>query len=253
MGEEVEEPRLELTVGELAKRAGITVRNVRAYQDRGLLPPPRRRGRAAIYSEVHLLRLRVIQQLLGRGYTLASIGDLLDAWAKGHDLAELMGLESAISSPFSSEAPAHLTLADLVERFGAIPPARIAQAIALGYLEPEEDGFRAPSPRLIHAAEELVASGVPLGALLDQAERLRGDVERIADGFVELVAEHVFDPVGRRRLPPPEEAPRLASIVRRLRPLAVMVVEAELAGALERAAHAELGARLAHVLDHGDD
>ncbi|MBM2600552.1 MerR family DNA-binding transcriptional regulator, partial [Pseudomonas sp. BDPW] len=29
----------------MARAAGSSVRNVRAYQDRGLLPPPERRGR----------------------------------------------------------------------------------------------------------------------------------------------------------------------------------------------------------------
>lgn len=245
--------RLELTVDELAARVGTTVRNVRAYQDKGLVPPPERRGRNAVYSEVHLFRLRLVHQLLERGFTLASIGELLDAWDQGQDLAALMGLEHAIASPFSSEAPAHLTLPQVVERFGATAPSALAKAIALGFLEPEGDGFRAPSPRLLHAGEELVRAGVPLDALLDEAAELRADVERIATGFVDLVAEHVFDVYGEGRLPPAPEVPRLAAIVRRLRPLAVMVVEAELARALERKARDALDARLAHVLDHVEE
>lgn len=245
--------RLELSVEELAARVGTTVRNVRAYQDKGLLPPPERRGRKAIYSDLHLFRLRLVHQLLGRGYTLASIGELLDAWEAGQDLGALMGLESAISSPFSAEVPAHVTLPEIVARFGATTPSALAKAVALGFLVPEGDGFRAPSQRLLHAGEELVEAGVPLEALLDEASELRVDVERIAKGFVDLVAEHVFDPVGGGRMPPREEVPRLAAIVRRLRPLATMVVEAELARALERAAQQALDARLAHVLDHADD
>ncbi|MCB9592002.1 MAG: MerR family transcriptional regulator [Sandaracinaceae bacterium] len=241
------EAPLELTVDELAARVGTTVRNIRAYQDKGLLPAPERRGRAAIYSDVHLFRLRLVHQLLGRGYTLASIGEILDAWEQGQDLAALMGLEQAISSPFSSEVATHLTLPQVIERFGATAPSALSKAVALGFLEPEGDGFRAPSPRLLHAGEELVQAGVPLEALLDEAAELRTDVERVASGFVELVAKHVFDVAGR--VPPAEEVPRLAAIVRRLRPLAVMVVEAELARALERAAHEALDARLAHVLD----
>src|SRR5699024_10415430 len=62
----------EITSEELARTADTTVRNVRAYQDRGLLPPPERRGRSGIYSDVHLARLRIIGQLLKRGYTLAN-------------------------------------------------------------------------------------------------------------------------------------------------------------------------------------
>src|SRR5262245_28473542 len=83
----------EYAVDELARAADTTVRNVRAYQDRGLLAPPERRGRSGIYTETHLSRLRIIGQLLERGYTLASIADLFSAIEHGHDLADLLGLE----------------------------------------------------------------------------------------------------------------------------------------------------------------
>ena len=49
----------EYRIDDLAREAGTTVRNVRVYQDRGLLPPPRREGRAGIYTDVHLGRLRL--------------------------------------------------------------------------------------------------------------------------------------------------------------------------------------------------
>jgi len=47
----------EFTIDELAREAGSTVRNVRAYQDRNILPPPEKRGRTGIYTDVHLARL----------------------------------------------------------------------------------------------------------------------------------------------------------------------------------------------------
>src|SRR5437764_215117 len=53
-----------LTVDELARNAGITTRNVRAYQERGLLPPPTRVGRVGYYDERHLARLSIIGELL---------------------------------------------------------------------------------------------------------------------------------------------------------------------------------------------
>ena len=46
-------------IDDLARAAGTTVRNVRAYQERGLLPPPRREGRVALYGDAHLARHRV--------------------------------------------------------------------------------------------------------------------------------------------------------------------------------------------------
>src|SRR5204863_6803631 len=65
----------EYRIDDLARAAGTTVRNVRVYQDRGLLPPPRREGRTGLYGEPHLARLRLIGQLLEKGYTFAHIAE----------------------------------------------------------------------------------------------------------------------------------------------------------------------------------
>lgn len=240
----------EYRIDDLAREAGTTVRNVRAYQDRGLLPPPRREGRAGIYTDAHLARLQLIGQLLERGYNLANIAELLSALERGHDIAQLLRLEAAIISPWSDEVPSYVTVAELLELFGsASGPEALAEAVALGILELEGERFRVPSPRLLHAGAELVAAGVPLTAVFDHARQMRRDVERIARRFVQLVAVHVFDRYGDG-LPSPEDVPRLAEVVQRLRPLAEMVVDAELARAMERSARAHLGERLPHILDH---
>ena len=77
------EAQKEFTIDELAREASSTVRNVRAYQDRGLLPPPEKRGRTGIYTDVHLARLKIIGALLERGFTINNIRDLLVAWQEG--------------------------------------------------------------------------------------------------------------------------------------------------------------------------
>ncbi|MCA9914464.1 MAG: MerR family transcriptional regulator, partial [Anaerolineae bacterium] len=97
------------TIDELARTAETTVRNIRAYQDKGLLPPPELRGRKGFYSSKHLARLRVISGLLDRGFTLASIGELLSALEQGIDLRNLLGLETAITSPWTDEEPQLVT------------------------------------------------------------------------------------------------------------------------------------------------
>ncbi len=81
----------EYTIDELARQAGTTVRNVRAYQDRGIIPPPERRGRAGVYNADHLSRLRIIGQPLARGYTSSSIGELIEALDQGQNLAQFIG------------------------------------------------------------------------------------------------------------------------------------------------------------------
>lgn len=239
----------EFTVDELARTAGTTVRNVRAYQDRGLLEPPERRGRAGIYTETHLSRLRIIGQLLDRGYTLASIGELFAALEQGQDIAHLLGLEHAVTSPWTDEAPAYYSLVDLVKLYGGnFNPRWLMRATELGILVQEGARFRAPSPKLLYAGSELVRAGIPLDEMLEVVARLRANVESAAEDMVRLVEKHVFDRYGKG-LPPPEEMPKLAAIVWRLRPLVEMAVHAEVARAMEIAANKHIGDRLSHVLE----
>lgn len=239
----------EFTIDELARAANTTVRNVRAYQDRGLIPPPERRGRTGVYGEEHLSRLRIIGQMLNRGYTLSSIGELLDAWAGGQDIGALLGLESAVSSPWTDETPKHFSLTELVKLFGGrFDPRWLVKAHELGILKAEGARFAAPSPRMVQAGAELVKAGIPLDEMLDVVAALRSNVEQAAEDMVRLVEHHVFDRFGTG-LPPRDEAPQLGELIWRLRPLVEMAVHAEVARAMEMAATRHLGDRLAHVLD----
>lgn len=242
-------PHKEYTVDELARAAGTTVRNVRAYQDRGLLEPPERRGRAGIYTEAHLARLRNVGQLLARGYTLASIGELFAALEQGQDIAQLLGLEQAVTSPWTDETPTYYSLVDLVKLYGgSFNPKWLLRATQLGILQQEGARFRAPSPRLLYAGAELVKAGIPLDEMLEVVAHLRLNVEQAAEDMVRLVEKHVFDRYGKG-LPPPAEMPAIAELVWRLRPLVEMAVHAELARAMELAANKHIGDRLAAVLE----
>jgi DNA-binding transcriptional MerR regulator len=91
----------EYRIDDLARAAGSTARNVRAYQERGLLPPPVKRGRVGIYNDSHLVRLRLIDSLLQRGFTTAHINDFITNWESGNDLAEVLGLENAVTAPWA--------------------------------------------------------------------------------------------------------------------------------------------------------
>jgi hypothetical protein len=236
-------------IDDLARLAGTTVRNVRAYQDKGLLPPPRRVGRTGLYSADHLARLRLISQLLERGFSLANIAELVGAFERGAGLADLLGLAAVVTSPFSDEVAGSTTPAELAELFGAGVDVDVAlRAVELGLVEPATDGqMRVPSPRLLHAGAELARSGVPLPVLLDELAAVRADVDRMAERFVTMVVDHVLG--GGRRIPDAGQAREMAAVVQRIRPLAEMVVDAVLAAALERHARARLGASLAAVLE----
>ncbi|MFJ2233185.1 MerR family transcriptional regulator [Streptomyces sp. NPDC087859] len=226
-----------LRIEDLAHLSGATVRTIRAYQDRGLLPRPERRGRANLYSDAHLVRLRQIAELLDRGYTLASIKELLEAWDTGRGLGGVLGLVAEVDGPWSDEAAVQISRAELEERFGGTPDdAAIADAVELGVLEPvpdDEDCFLVPSPQELAVAVELHAAGVPLSAISGHLRELRGQVEHIAARFLEFTTEHVFARYldGPHR-PTDADAAEAASLVRRLRPLAQQTVDAELARAM---------------------
>lgn len=243
----------EYRIDELARAAGATVRNVRVYQDRGLLPSPRKEGRVGIYTDAHLARLRLIGRLLDRGYTFAHIAELISAWEHGRDLADVLGLEQAIANPWTDEIPDYVGLGTLRDMFGGqATPKAIQRALRIGLLEREGDRFRVPSPRLLHAGSELVAAGIPLEAVLDLAEQLREDVEPIARHLVQKIATHIFESHDLDWLPAGEEVPELAAFIQRIRPLAEMAVDSVLASAMERHVHDVLGDRIAQVHAHPD-
>jgi DNA-binding transcriptional MerR regulator len=241
----------EFTIDQLAGEAGTTVRNIRAYQERGILPPPRRQGRVGLYSASHLARLKIIGSMLGRGYTLANVAELVAAWEKGHNVADVIGLEAAVTSPWTDETPTHLTHEQMLQLLGGAPePQAMAMAVQLDVIRPVPDGFIVPSMKLLNVAATLIREGVPLSDLLVMTAELRRRTEEIADGMVSMVIRHVFDRYGKDTLPPAEEAPRLAALIWRLRPLVMQAVDSEAARAMEKAAQKHLGERLEHVLEH---
>ncbi|MFD4631663.1 MerR family transcriptional regulator [Streptomyces sp. NPDC058284] len=234
--EQPAEHRAEYRIEDLAHHSGATVRTIRAYQDRGLLPRPERRGRSNVYGDEHLARLRQIADLLDRGYTLASIKELLEAWDAGRGLGGVLGLVAEVDGPWTDEKADRITRAELDAAFGGTPDeAAVADAIALGVLEPipgREDEFLVPSPQELSVAVELYAAGVPLSAISGHLRELRGQVEHIAARFLEFTTEHVFARYLGPHPPTDSDAAEAASLVRRLRPLAQQSVDAELARAM---------------------
>ena len=233
-----------MTIDELARRAGTTSRNVRAYQERGLLPPPERSGRVGVYGEGHLARLRLIANLTERGFSLASIGVLLRAWQQGHSIRDLLEVEEAVTA-IDEAPPVVVTLDELAEQFGAPDADATARAVELGLLDPvaDDDGtvrVRVNAPELLEIGAELVRVGIPIGAVVDEAGALLADATRIADRFVGLFTEHVVEP-GLALGLPDAELRALAEKVRLARPLAARAAERALARAMVRRLADEVG------------
>jgi DNA-binding transcriptional MerR regulator len=210
-----------MTVEELAAASGMTVRNVREHQTRGLLPPPTLEGRKGFYDGRHLNRLALIRELQEEGLNLQAIGWLL-ARAPEEAREEVARFKQALFAPWGSEASALRETSELPGQ--AADPATTARAIELGLVAPRDDGlWEVPSPRLLEAGEELRRLGIPLTAALDTVEVLLPHLQAVAESFVRLFATQVwqpFDAAGR----PPAEWPRVREALERLRPIAAEAV-----------------------------
>jgi len=243
------EEKQEYTVEELALAANTSVRNIRAYQDKGLLPPPTLRGRKGIYNNQHLSRLRVIANLLDRGYTLASILDLISGLEQGVGLSEILGMESAINSPWAKEAPEIISMTQMVKMFGTqLTPANIRLAGELGIAKVQGTQVRVSSMSTLKVAADLCAMGIPMGDQLEILRMSRDNVEKVAKEFVRLISENVLNPYQQQPLPPKEEFPKIIDLIWRMRPMAEIVVKAELGRAMEMAASNILADQLEGIL-----
>ncbi len=235
----------EYRIDDLARAGGTSVRNVRVYQDRDLLPAPERRGRTAIYGDAHLSRLRLILNMLERGYAFAQIKEMLDAWAAGHSLADVLGLEAATGAAWSQEQPAVITVAELARMFGTrITPANLRRALDLGILERRDGHLVAPSPKLLDAGHELVSLGVPLAEALALAAELQTETDRVTGLLITMVRRYVLDPHGPDWLPSGDELPRFAEVISRLHPLVMSALSAAVDRSARRGIPEIMGDRL---------
>ncbi|HVS99466.1 MAG TPA: MerR family transcriptional regulator [Solirubrobacterales bacterium] len=208
-----------MTVEQLAHETGMSVRNIRNHQSRGLLPPPEVRARTGYYGPDHVARLRLIQEMQAEGFKLSAISRLIGE--HGADADRFVGLRQAVTAPFDDEAPEVLTREELIERFDVDDPKLLAKAQKLGLLvELGDENFEAPSPTLLRAAEEVMGMGIPVAAAVAAVEKLSRSSHAGARAFVSLFLDELwkpFDDAGR----PDEDWPKMIAAIERLRPIAV--------------------------------
>ncbi|OBI24925.1 MerR family transcriptional regulator [Mycobacterium sp. E1386] len=238
----------EYRIDDLARLAGTTTRNIRVYRDRGLLPPPLRVGRIALFNDTHLTRLRLITSMLDRGYNIAHVREMLSAWEQGKNLGDVLGLETAIAGPWTTEKPETMPLAeaqrlvddaDAFERLVALHVIRVdgAQATVI-------------RPKLIEAFNEIRGYGVKLEKLVDLHEQIVPEIDKISDMLVRAGAEHVLDRIKPGEpLPPDAEIAELITMLVRFRTQAVATVTATLASSIESNIESLVGHILADYLE----
>jgi DNA-binding transcriptional MerR regulator len=207
-----------MTIDELARRTGMTARNIRAHQSRGLVPPPQVRGRTGYYGTEHVERIDLIKELQADGFNLEAIRRLLEG--AGGSSREVLDFSRTLRAPFEDEQPEIISAEEMTQRWGGLDPGLIARAEELGMMRALDGGrIEILSPRLQRAGVELAALGVPPDAAMEVATKVRTHARRISRVFVELFLESVWKPFNRAGRPE-EEWPKVREALERLRPLA---------------------------------
>ncbi len=239
----------EWTVEQLSAETGVSVRNIRAYQTAGLLPPPRLRGRLGLYDEQHVAKLGLIRDLRQQGFKLDTIKALLDqapggAWGEYALMGQLFS-----KTFFTVERPQRKAIKDMAGHWGA--KATEAQRVRLTanglYQQLDEEHVEMLSPALERIGIQLAELQVPLNLVLDLQDTLVEHARAIAQAYVEqlfltealrLTPPHVATPgsTDSPDAPPameaemtarlPSSAVWLRELFERLRPLAIGSVSA---------------------------
>lgn len=151
----------ELTVEELSARTGISVRNLRFYTTRGLVPAPMKRGRSAVYGPAHVARFELLQELQAHGLTLAAIERFFEG-IPADAPAEQIALQRATLRPLAARESTEVSHARLEERAGrALDAAALDELVTLGAVEPLEGGQFAVDEGRLRSALRLLDLGVP--------------------------------------------------------------------------------------------
>ncbi|WP_156425617.1 MULTISPECIES: MerR family transcriptional regulator [unclassified Mycobacterium] len=238
----------EYRIEELARLAGTTTRNIRVYRDRGLLHPPLRVGRIALFNDTHLTRLRLITSLLDRGYNISHVREMLSAWEQGKGVGEILGLESAIAGSWATEKPERMSVADA--RRLVDDDSGFDRMVGLGVIKLEDGEAVIVRPKLIEAFNDIRQYGVGTDKLIDLHERIAPLIDQISGILVQAGIEEVLDRINPgAALPPDTEIAELITMLVRFRTQAVSAVSATLAFSIESTIESLVGEVLGDVIE----
>ncbi|GAA1595937.1 MerR family transcriptional regulator [Streptomyces globosus] len=233
-------PEPTLTVDELAARAGVTVRTVRFYSTRGLLPPPvigpRRVGR---YGPEHLSRLALIEELQHHGMTLSAIERYLDALPDDlspHDLA----IHRALVSSWAPDSAEEVALEELERRAGRpLPEEDLRRLAAMNVVGGGPERFRVDLS-LLRLGVALLDVPISHGTVLAAREVLLEHARATARELTRLFRDEVWGPFTEGE-DDPERVESMKALSAHMQP---MVVQA-LVTAFQRSLREELKAQFA--------
>ncbi len=206
-----------LTLEELTERVGMSVRNIRFYTTKGLVPPPIRRGRSGYYTADHVARLQLVQELQGHGFTLSAIERYvagIPAGASPEDIA----LHRTMLAPWMADSWEELSRAELDQRAGRdLSAADLETLVALGVVQTAGRGRFQVSMSQLGVGLGLLDLGYPIEAARAAAEVYAVHGRAIAEELYELFRTKVW-PVYKEQGVSPET---IQEVVERLKPLSI--------------------------------
>jgi DNA-binding transcriptional MerR regulator len=190
-------------VEELAAAAGVTVELLRSYQTKGLVDPPRREGRLALYDDRHLERLRTIRELKGKGYSLKAIAGLL---SRQH--GDTQRTAPALPPVADDDHFAPQELADRTR----VPLAVLRSLEASGVIRARQGSggpdYTGADVRAVRMLLTLLGVGLPMEEFMQLARLQISTMQDVAAGAVQLYAKYVGEPLRAAGLDPHEEGER---------------------------------------------
>lgn len=211
-----------LTLDELCERVGMSVRNVRFYTSRNLVPPPIRRGRSGYYSPDHVARLELVQELQSHGFTLSAIEKYV-AWLPDDATPEDIALARTLLAPWDVERPIEMTRAELSTRAGRdLSDEDLRTLAALGVVFPLKRSARGVERYQVAVSQLTVGLGMldlgfPTEAALAAADMYARHGREIASELYELFRTMVW-PVYRDQGATPET---VRQVVEKIKPLSI--------------------------------
>jgi DNA-binding transcriptional MerR regulator len=221
----------QLTIGDLAERVGMTVRNLREWRTLGLLPAAELRGRVGYYDDTVVARVERIKEVHEQGFPLELIRRMLEASDGFGD--DVMGLASALRGPFRDEEAPVVDLAQLARRWGSVSPAQLRRAEKLGLIRRRRGArYEFTSATIARVGDALHELGLSLKETLDATAEIRGHADAIAELFERVWMRHIWEPFLESGSPE-ERLPELQQTLAEVQPLALDAVVALFTVAME--------------------
>ncbi|MGZ4452820.1 MAG: MerR family transcriptional regulator [Nocardioides sp.] len=206
-----------ISLDELTQRVGTSVRNIRFYTTKGLVPPPIRRGRSGYYSADHVARLELVRELSAHGFTLAAIEKYV-ARIPADASPETIALHRTLLAPWMAELPETVSRRELVRRAGRpLSDDDLDTLHALGIVYPTKQGKYQVALSHLSVGVALLDLGMPTEAALAAQDIFTAHGRAFADELTELFRLKVW-PAYKEGGASPEE---LREVVERFKPVTV--------------------------------